>query len=100
MRHFNFRSITLSLIFGLLAAVLLAGCTSIGGKPFVPVDPTSDKAVIYIYQPRTFIGGAVSYPIYINNQQMTTLPHTAYYGYLAEPGEIFVAAKTPETRRT
>lgn len=96
MRSFSCKPFTVSLFFLLSTAVLLAGCTSIGGKPFVPVDPASDKAVIYIYRPRTFIGGAVSYPIYINNQKVTTLPHTAYYGYLAEPGEVFIAAKTPE----
>jgi len=96
MRSAKPNFLTCSLLVLLSVGTLIAGCTAIGGKPFTPVDPTSDKAVIYIYRPRTFVGGAVSYPIYINNQKVTTLPHTGYYGYLAEPGEVFVAAKTPE----
>lgn len=92
----NRQNIILSLL--LLIGVLLSGvgCTSLGGQQFTRLESPQDKAVIYIYRPRTFVGGAVSYPIFINNTKVTTLPHTAYYTYLADPGEVFVSAKTPE----
>ncbi|MCF7939824.1 MAG: DUF2846 domain-containing protein [Spirochaetales bacterium] len=76
--------------------LLLTGCTAIGGQQFTELTPPSGKAVIYIYRTRTFVGGAVSYPIFINNQKVTTLPHTAYYAFPADPGEVFITAKTPE----
>jgi hypothetical protein len=79
-----------------LVLVLLSGCTSFGGTPFQPTELSSDKALIYVYRPRVVVGGAVSYPIYINNRKVTTLPHTGYYAYLVEPGEVFISAKTLE----
>lgn len=75
---------------------MLTGCTTLGGTPFRPVEISSEKALIYVYRPRVIVGGAVSYPIYINNQKVTTLPHTGYYAHLVEPGEVFITAKTLE----
>ena len=84
--------------FGLLAvtALFLCSCTSLGGVKYTEPHLPRDKAAIYVYRPSTFVGGAVVYPIFINNKKVTTLPHTAYYAYFADPGSVFVTARTPE----
>ena len=80
----------------LISALVLTGCASVMGQKFQEASVKQDTARIYIYRPWTMVGGAVSYPVYINGEKIFQLPHTAYYVYYADPGEVFITAKTLE----
>ncbi len=95
-KRFSWCWTTFILIIAVSMLTVTVGCTAIGGKKFVKTTPPEGKAVVYVYRPRTFVGGAVVYPIFVNNRKVTTLPHTAYYAYVTDPGEVYVSAKTPE----
>jgi len=76
------------LVLILCSSVLLTGCGA-HGPAFSPVELTqSDKALVYIYRPAAFEGGANTFRIRVNDNHVTDLSNGGYYAYMADPGEL------------
>ena len=83
------RCLLLSMIMaGVLILSVFASQGSTLGSSFQGADkiPT-DKAVVYIYRPRTRLG-KIPFNVKANGRVLTTLVPSGYYAYIAEPGQI------------
>ncbi|TAL09281.1 MAG: DUF2846 domain-containing protein [Nitrospirae bacterium] len=82
-----------------LAAVFAAaGCAPTLQQVYQRVEAIPPgKALVYIYRPGGFLGGAVYYDVRANGTVVTTLYRGGYYPYIAEPAEIEFSAKTEAT---
>lgn len=70
------------------------GCANLG-KQFEPVTAvSSDKALVYIYRPSSFVGGGVSYTVNAGTKPIIKLHNGGYYPYVATPGELELWAQT------
>ena len=81
------------LVLILCYSVLLTGCGA-HGPAFSSVELTqSDKALVYIYRQASFVGGANSFKIWVNDNHVTDLKNGGYYAYMADPGELSFKVK-------
>jgi hypothetical protein len=77
-----------------LAIPLLAGCAA-GGAKFSTVDSIPEqKALVYIYRPNSFVGGAIKYHVAVGDKRIVYLVRGGYFPFLAEPGETEFWART------
>ena len=89
----NKAKISLLLLLGVLAMTQF-GCASLG-KPYEPVASiASDKAVVYIYRPSSFVGAAVSYTVNAGTTPVVKLYNGGYFPYVTGPGELELWAQT------
>lgn len=85
-----------SMRFGLALVVifLLAGCATLG-PTYQKVDMIPEEsALVYVYRPKSFVGGGVSYTVHADGQTVTKLVNGGYYPYFSPPGEVEFWAKT------
>jgi hypothetical protein len=78
-------------------AVFLAGCASFDGPQFSKFEQVPQgKAIVYFYRPKAFVGGAVSYDVWVDgiNVPFTRIYNGGYFPYIADPGKILFKAKT------
>lgn len=61
------KSIILGLVFSASAVVFLSGCGASGQQFTQFATPKSDKALVYVYRPSSFVGGGVYYDIHVTN---------------------------------
>jgi len=87
--------------FALVSCVfILTACGATG--PAYVAEPEivggSDKALVYIYRPSAFQGGAISYDVHVGPQEddktIVTLKNGGYFPYYSAPGEVEFWAKT------
>jgi hypothetical protein len=84
----------ISIAIVLLAALLVAGCATLG-PAFQKVDKIPEGVgLIYIYRESEFIGGGVNYDVKVGETVITTLHNGGYYPYFAKPGEVELWART------
>lgn len=87
------RKVYLILMF-LIVALMLSSCASLGPK-FQKVETLQkNKGLVYIYRPKKFVGGGVSYTVAADQTPVTKLYNGGYYPYFSNPGEIEFWAKT------
>lgn len=96
MKNAMLRLLTFMLGLGTICSI--AACAPTLGHVYMKIENVpSDKALVYIYRPSSFIGGGVYYDVKANGKVATTLYNGGYYPYVAEPGEIEFSAKTEAT---
>lgn len=76
------------------AMLVLGGCASQGPAYSSVESIPSDKGLIYIYRPSSFVGGGVYYDIHDGDTIVTTLRNGGYFPYFRDPGEVELWAKT------
>ena len=85
---------TVCFLISIIAFLVLNGCASLGPQ-FQKVEATpTEKGLVYIYRPSSFIGGGVSYDVKVGETAVTTLYNGGYYPYLSSTGEVEFWAKT------
>lgn len=74
---------------------ILALCgTALAEQGFQPATVPPDKAVIYIYKPKTY--GKDVYRVQANGETLTDLKRGGYFVYVSSPGTVdIVAPKRP-----
>lgn len=90
------------LTIGLSSTFLLLGCSSKGPKFSEMQKAETDKGLIYVYRPSSFVGGGVSYDIHVKKSDGTdevlgNLKNGGYLQYKTKPDEIEIWAKTEST---
>jgi hypothetical protein len=83
-----------AMTFFALAALLLAGCATLGPAYMPEQAAPADKATVYIYRDSKFVGGAVSYTVSGNGTPLAKLSSGSYFVYHAPPGEVEFTAQT------
>jgi len=74
--------------------VLLSGCATLGPAYTPDANAPRDKGTVYVYRPKAFGGGAISYTVSANGTELSSLPAGGYFVYYATPGETEFSAKT------
>ena len=74
--------------------VLLSGCATLGAAYTPDSNAPRDKGTVYVYRPKAFTGGAISYTVSVNGAEVSSLPSGGYFVYYATPGEAEISAKT------
>jgi hypothetical protein len=78
----------------MLLVATAVGCASLG-EPYQPVSAVpADKALVYIYRPKSFVGAAISYTVHVGNVPAVKLVNGGYTTFIADPGETEFWAKT------
>jgi hypothetical protein len=86
--------------FGKFSLIILICCSFIACATWVPVplatpeqeieankfEIKEDKALVYIYKPRSFAGGAWPIMVYVNGKYAGKLGHHHFFMYYLEPG--------------
>ncbi|MCG8552258.1 MAG: DUF2846 domain-containing protein [Desulfobacterales bacterium] len=76
----------------LIALIILALCTIAGcsatGKAFIPIEPTQDKSLIYIYRPDRFLGSGNVWYLSDNEKQLTMVNNGGWFAYHKNPGDV------------
>ncbi len=73
----------------LLVGMLLAGCSTAPKQHFVSTSQAEpDKALIYIYRPKNFVGSANKWRIFANQEHVFSCRNGSYYPFHAGPGKI------------
>ena len=84
----------IAVLMMIVVTALISGCASLGPKfESVSVIPDS-QAVIYIYRPSRFVGGAVKPSVYDGDKVITELVSGGYYPYFVNPGKVELWSKT------
>ena len=83
-----------SFVLSALLVIGATGCASLG-EPYKPIDTIpAGKALVYIYRPSSFVGGAISYTVHAGETPVVKLANGGYASFLADPGETEFWAKT------
>ncbi len=77
-----------------IATALLSGCATLGTAYTPDNNAPKDKGTVYVYRPKAFAGGAISYTVSVNGNEVSSLPAGGYFVYYAAPGENEFSAKT------
>lgn len=82
----------------LVAAVVLSGSFAVScarGPMFTPLTAIPQgQAVVYVYRPKSPLGGAVSYFVEVNGTKVVKLKNGGYRPVVTPPGTIVFSAKT------
>jgi hypothetical protein len=74
--------------------VQLSGCATLGAAYTPDSNAPRDKGTVYVYRPKAFAGGGISYTVSVNGTEVSSLPSGGYFVYYATPGETEFSAKT------
>ena len=73
---------------------LMSGCATLGSAYTPDSNAPKDKGTVYVYRPKAFGGGGISYTVSANGTEVSSLPSGGYFVYYAAPGETEFSAKT------
>ncbi len=77
-----------------IACFFLASCATTSSQVAFHeevIAPNQDDAIVYVYRPASFVGGAVSLPVKLDGKVVAVLKQKAYVVFHAAPGEHEVA---------
>ena len=84
----------LRLVVVMLLTLTSLGCASLGSPYHALPSVPDDKALVYVYRPKSFIGAAISYTVHAGETPVVKLVNGGYRAYVADPGETEFWAKT------
>jgi len=78
------------LFVGILLFVL-SGCMQT--KPYTPITPSANDAVVYVYRPDSLIYRGTPYLLYLNGEKKGVIINAAYIPLRVKPGRNFLSLR-------
>lgn len=84
-----------AIVLAACAAAFMAGCASVKTAELAQL-PTvkDDQALVYVYRESAFVGGGVSYDVYLGEKKVGGLTNGSFFFVDVPPGEHRFWAKT------
>jgi len=82
-----------AIFFTFLISLLFQGCANLG-PAYQSQSVESDKAIVYVYRPNSFVGAAMSYDVFNGDKFVTRLHNGGYHPLVVNPGKIHLWGET------